>query len=299
LRTENTSILFTRPGLDEVVKLYNQNRRRFYSVYTASKSTKHGYVQVATEGDFQAASEVSQAEGIDFQDFATPYYMQLTPRKRAIGFSIATEELTSDMYGIIADKGPKMLAAIDKAKEYDAAAFINLGGPGGTVNTPDGVSFFNGAHLMETGTFSNVLNGQPALSVTALAQAKSALFQQPSHTGDPMCFDGDCLLLVHPDQYDLAFRLTNSDRLPTTGDNDKNWAGMRVTPVQVPYFSSTTAWALVVADKNRNPMKLVSRRGLQTKEQPDISKDAVLYTATEIWVKGAYDPRGIVYSAGA
>ncbi|MGV3613842.1 MAG: hypothetical protein ACO1SV_00785 [Fimbriimonas sp.] len=298
MRTENTSILFTRPGLDEVVKLYNQKRRRFYSLYTGTKSTKHGYVQVATEGDFQAASEVNQAGGIDFQDFQTPYYMQLAPRKRAIGFSIATEELTSDMYGIIADKGPKMLAAIDKAKEYDAASFINLGKTS-AVQTPDGLSFFNAAHLMETGTYSNILAGNPALSVTSLAAAKSALFQQPSHTGDPMCFDGDFLLLVHPDQYDLAFRLTNSDRLPGSGDNDPNWAGMRVRAVQVPYFSSPTAWALVVADRNRNPMKLVSRRGLQTKEQPDISKDAMLYTATEIWVKGAFDPRGIVFSEGA
>lgn len=298
MRTENTSILFTRPGLDEVVKLYNQKRRRFYSLYTGTKSTKNGYVQVATAGDFQAASQVSQAGGIDFQDFQTPYYMQLTPRKRAIGFSIATEELTSDMYGIIADKGPKMLAAIDKAKEYDAAAFINLGTTD-AVKTPDGISFFNPAHLMETGTFSNMLAGSPALSITSLAAAKAALFQQPSHTGDPMCFDGDFLLLVHPDQYDLAFRLTNADRLPGSGDNDPNWAGMRVRAVQVPYFSSPTAWALVTADKGANPMKMVSRRGLQTKEQPDISKDAVLYTATEIWVKGAYDPRGIVFSAGA
>lgn len=298
MRTENTSILFTRPGLDEVVKLYNQKRRRFYSLYTGTKNTKSGYVQVATEGDFQAASEVNQGGGIDFQDFQTPYYMQLTPRKRAIGFSIATEELTSDMYGIIADKGQKMLSAIDKAKEYDAAAFINLGATS-TVTTPDGLHFFHAAHLMETGTFSNILNGNPALSVTSLAAAKSALFQQPSHTGDPMCFDGDFLLLVHPDQYDLAFRLTNSDRKPGGNDNDPNWAGMRVTAVQVPYFSSATAWALVTADKNRNPMKMVSRRGIQTKEQPDISKDAILYTATEIWVKGAFDPRGIVYSSGA
>lgn len=298
MRLENTSLPFTRPGLDEIVKLYNQSRRRFWAMYTGTKSTKHGYMQVATEGDFQPASEVNQGEDIDFQDFQTPYYMTLTPRKRALGFSIGTEVLTSDMYGIIASKGTKMLAAIDKAKEYDAAGFINLGNTS-AVQTPDGVNFFSAAHLMENGTFSNILSGNPVLSIEALADAKTALFQQPSHTGDPMCFDGDFLLLVHPSNYDLAYRLTESDRLPGGNDNDPNWGGMKVRAMQNPYFSDEDAWALVVADKNKNPMKIVSRRGLQTKEQEAITKDGILYTATEIWVKGAFDPRGIVFSAGS
>jgi hypothetical protein len=302
MRTETTSILFTRPGLDEIVKLFNEKRRRHYSLYTGTASTKHGYVQIATEGDFQPAAETRQGEGIEFQDFQTPFYQQLIPRKRALGFSIATEDLSSDMYGIIARKGKKMLTSIEKAKEYDAAAFMNLGtlaAASGGIDTPDGLPFFSAAHIQDQGTFTNILPGNPALGVTSLAAAKSALFKQPSHTGDPMCFDGDFLLLVHPDNFDLAFRLTHSDRQPTTNNNEDNWAGARVTAIQVPYFSSTTAWALVVADKNLNPMKMVARRGTTTDEQKDVSKDAILYTATEIWVKGAYDARGIVYSAGA
>jgi hypothetical protein len=46
-------------------------------------------------------------------------------------------------------------------------------------------------------------------------------------------------------------------------------------------------------------MKVVVRQGLRTNEQPDINHDGTLYTATKIWVKGAFDWRGIVYSAGA
>lgn len=300
MRTENTSLRFTIPGLDVVVQLYQKNVKTFYDKFTVTTTLNgpRGYYQVATEGDFLPASEVNQAEGIDFQDFQTPYYMNLTPRKRAIGFSIATEDLTTDLYGLLAKRGTKMMRAITKSKEYDAADFINLGTTT-AVPTPDGLAFFSAAHLYQLGTYSNILTNNLPLSYLALEQAKQELFTQPSHTGDPMAFAGDMTLLVHPSNMGLANRLCSADRMPTTNDNDKNWGGQNVTPLANPYFSSTTAWALVMSDKSVNPMKMISRRGLKTDEQPDISRDAMLYTATEIWIKGAFDPRGIIYSAGA
>ena len=304
MRIENTSILFSRPGLDDVVRMYSKKKQRFYSLFTSPKTTNHGYVRIATKGDFAPASAVLQGEAIDFQDFQTPYYMDVTPLKRAIGFSAAQETQSSDLYGIFADRGPLMVESIERSEEYDAAGFINLGtltAANGGVSTPDGLAFFSAAHLFQNGTYSNVLAGNAALSVTSLAAAKSALFQQISHTGQPMAFAGDMLLLVHPDNMDLAYRLCNTvdGRRPTSGaDADKNWAGMNVKPIQNPYFSSSTAWALVMASTDQNPMKIWNRQGLRTNEQLDINHDGTLYTATKIWVKAALDPRGIVYSAG-
>jgi hypothetical protein len=301
MRLENTSLAFTRPGLDTVVKLYAKTKRRFYTRFTTQTALggPKGFYRVATEGDFTPASQVTQGEAIDFQDLQTPYYMDLYPVKRAIGFSAAQELTSSDLYGLMASRGPKMVEAIERSMEYDAANFLNLGSS--SVLTPDGLSFFNSAHLLQTGTASNILSGNPVLSITALAAAKSALFQQVSHTSQPMAYTGNMLLLVHPDNYDLAYRLCNTEggRQPQSGaDSDKNWGGMDVIPFQNPYFTSSTAWALVM-EGAENPMKVVVRQGLRTNEQPDINHDGTLYTATKIWVKGAFDWRGIVYSAGA
>lgn len=300
MRIQNTAPLFARPGLDIVVKMYSDKKIRFYDKFTSDKSTNHIFYRVATKGDFLPASEVLEGEPIDFQTFQTPYYMDLYPRKRAIGFSASQETASSDLYSIYAERGPLMVDAIERSMEYSAADFINLGTT--SVLTPDGLSFFNAAHLMQTGTFTNILPGNLVLSVNSLALAKTALFTQPSHTGQPMAFAGRMKLLVHPANMDLAYRLTHpvDGRRPQSGaDSDPNWGGMDVEVVQNPYFSSTTAWALVMADDRWNPMKMIERQGLRTNQQLDINHDGTLYTATKIWVPGAFDPRGAVYSAGA
>lgn len=298
MRIENTSLPFSRPGLDYVIALYNKNRNNFYTQFTVAEANTKPFIRVATEGDFQAASEVGQGEPIDFQDWQTPFYRDYTFRKRALGYTEASETSLSDLYGAYSRKMPKMLKSIDRAMEFDAAEFLNLA-TSTTVPTPDGLALASAAHLLDVGTYSNILSGNPPLSVTSLAQAKTEIFKQVSHTGEPMAYDGDLVLLVHPDRQDLAYRLINADKQPTTGDNDPNWAGQKVKLVVNPYFSSTTAWALVAADKASNPLKMVTRRGVLRKEDYDINRDAYVFTATCIWLKAAMDWRGFVYSAGA
>jgi hypothetical protein len=291
--------------LDFIVPLYAKSQPRYYERFTGSESSNHVYIKVYTEGDFPTANVVDEGGVINFDDFATPYNMDVYFQMRALGYAQSSLAESSDLYGILAKRGKKMVDSIYRAMEYDASDFLNLGTSGNSSNqllTPDGVTFFSAAHLYALGTFSNIVTGNPALSITALAQAQQQLMNQPSHEGSPITFEGPKILMVPTALADLAYRLTNTDggRQPQSGaDADKNWAGRDITVVVNPFFTSTTAWALVTADKAKNPMKMITRRGLVTKEQPDISRDGTLYTVTCVWAKAPFDPRGIVYSAGA
>lgn len=296
MRIQSLAPLFERPGLNLIVSLYRENAELQYTKFVNQIDNKDYFFRVATEGDFSPAMAVNEAVGIDFQDFATPYFMDVYPVKRAVGFGISTEVGESERYGLIAKKGAKMSRAIIKSLEADCANFINLA-TNAALTTPDGVVFASAAHLADASTYSNILTGTPALSLPALEQAVQEITRQPSHTGDPMMWTGPYKLLVPPELWGLANRLVKSMKVPQSNDNDPNWVGGMISEVVMsPYFTSATAWALVVDNAEDNPMKLVNRRSLTTHEQYAIGNDVNLYTANQIWVKFAKDPRGFIYS---
>jgi hypothetical protein len=305
MRLQSEAPLLHRPGVDVVVQMFASPANGLvYPRYVRQTDNQFNFVRVHTEGDFDAAEIVGEGAVIDYQNFDTPYVRDYPFYKRGLGFSISKEAMKSAEAAskYLSDRAMKMGDAIRKAKEADIANYMNLATSTAAPNaavTPDALSVASAAHLRDGGTFSNVLTGNSPLSVTALAQAVQELISQVSHTGDPMMFMGPYKLLVPPALADLANRLVKTQKLPTTGDNDINWAGSFVDEVIVnPYFTSTTAWALVVSGA-KNPLTMVNKVVLDTDEDKDIDTYGQKFTAVAIWTKIPKDPRGFIYSAGA
>lgn len=302
MRLQSEAPLLHRPGVDLLVEMYANSPQRVYPRYVRQLDNDNNFYRVHTEGDFEAAEIIGEGASIEYVNFETPYVRDYNFYKRGVGFSISKESLQTAKMGYLQDRAMKMGDAIRKAKEADIANFLNLATSTAGINapvTPDGVALASASHLRESGTYSNVLTGNSPLSVTALAQAIQELISQVSHTNDPMMFMGPYKLLVPPALADLANRLVKTQKQPQGNDNDINWAGSFVDEVIVnPYFTSTTAWALVITG-SRNPLTMVNRVNLDTDEDKDIDTYGLKYTAVSIWAKVPKDPRGFIYSAGA
>lgn len=303
MRIQGNAPAFHKSGaLDLVFKVWSDKQGQpRYAKYTSSMKTDNYFVRMGTEGDFQPAAPVGPTEVVTPQDFQTPFYKDIYPRIYALAFIVEDLAKESDKHGIISDKGRKMFRAIERAMELDAAEFMTLGTTT-SVATPDGLALFSAAHLLQTGTASNIVTGNPALSVVSLAQACQELLKQTWHTGEYVDSMGKYNLLVPPDLADLANRLVNATKYPTTNNNDPNWGGGQIGEVIVnPYFTSTTAWALVPAEKDENPLKIVTRRGVVNLEQPliDVGGGATKYVSNKVWAKFPMDWRRTIYSAGA
>jgi len=255
---------------------------------------------MAQEGDFPAATVMNQGTGVSFEDYKTGPYKDFTGIKRGIGFAVAREVVESDVYGVVKKRGPKMARAMVRTIEADMANQMNLA-TSTVVTPPDGVALA-GTHTYDGGTFSNVITGNPALSITALEQAIQEMMIQPSQTGDFLMLDGPYNLLVPPQLYMLAKRLVDTTRgLPQTLNNDINAVnslGFIKDVIVNPFFTSPTAWMLVVADDEENPMKMLNRRDFDTQEEFDKVKDVQIVVCTQIWARMLQDWRGSCYSAG-
>lgn len=296
-RVESLALPFIHAGIDKVVQLYRDKLPTRYDKYVHTITDKQGYYRLAQEGDFPAATVMNQGTGVAFEDFKIGPYKDWFPIKRGIGFSVAREVVESDVTGIIKRRAPKMARAMVRTLEADMANHLNLA-TSTNLTPPDGIALA-GTHGYDGGQFSNIITGNPALSVTSLEQAVQEMMIQPSQTGDFLMLDGPFNLLVPPQLHFLAMRITESLRLPQTNNNDTNpVAGFIKDVIVNPFFTSPTAWALVVAGSDENPLKMLNRRGFDTQEEFDKVRDVNVVVCTQIWARMLADWRGFNYSAG-
>lgn len=298
MRVQSQSPRFHRKDLDSIVKLYQAGAKLFYPSFVKRRSTMNNFDRIGTEGTFPALSVVNEGTSIPELDFRTPFYMDVTPYKYGGVFSVSSEAMETDKYGLITSRSMKLLRAEAKAKEILCADIHNLA-TSTSLATPDGLAFASASHLYNGGTFSNIVTGNPALSAASLAQAvNEMMYIQVDDEGDPMHYTGPYTLLIHPNNFELATRLVNATKYPTTNNNDPNVAGGFISNVVAnPYFTSTTNWSLI-ADGADRPFVLLDRRAprIEQKEGGDFRKDGEAFRITSMFTRYAEDPRGFIFS---
>lgn len=295
-RTRRMSPQFFKAGLNEIIR-ESDNKPSVWKTLAKVVTTDDLTYNYSTESGLPPASEINEATGIPYEDFATPFNGSSEPVKRGIGFSCSWEWLNTKGYNLMGDRGRRMARSIEKTREADIAGFMNLGGS--TLTTPDGVAIFSASHLISTGFFSNIVTSNPALSIGGLETAIGELLQQVDYTGDPTMTGGSYTLFVHPANYMLAQRLTGANKVPQSNNNDPNPAGELITRVvQNPYFTNPLAWLLV--SNEENPFAVVQQGGgVRTYTEYDMDKDVHKFSALASWSKFARHPQGLIYSSGA
>lgn len=296
-RIDSIALPFTHAGLDEIIKLFRLKQRAIYKSFVKVNNSKQGYYRMAQEGDFGPAAEVNQGTAIPFQDYKTGPYKDTKGIKHGIGFAIARETVEADVYGIVRERGPKIARAMNRTIDADMANHINQAQTT-QVTPPDGAALA-GPHNYDGGVYSNVIAGNPALSVFALETAVQSMLDQPSQTGDPSMIDGPFNLIVPTALKFLAERITGADKLPQTNNNDPNAVRGSIKNVIVnPFITSPTAWAICVADDTDNPLRMLMRRDFDPQEDFDKVRDLNIYVATQIWARMLSDWRGFSFSPG-
>jgi len=299
-RTEYDALQFANKGLSDVVKLFNDEQRTYYTSFTKIKNNRDQTFRLSTHGDLPPATAFAQGTAIPVVNFQTPYSKDIVPVRVGNQVPWDNEVEVSDLYGIISQTGPKLLSSVIDVMEQSAANLFNLATSTAYANylTPDGVALASASHLSGSGLQSNLATGA-ALSYTSVEDMAQLFLGQKSHEGRPLNWRGKFKLLVGTAKAGIANRVVSAQKVAGTNYNDPSWASGMVSEVIVnPYFTSTTAF-MGVAEGSYNPLIMVVKRAPKMTAWKEDARDGNSMGCVATFIAAPRDFRGVIYNAGA
>jgi phage major head subunit gpT-like protein len=219
----------------------------------------------------------------------------------AHAFKITEEAVEDGRYGDISAKYARSMArGMRYTKEVRGASVLNNGFDTNFAGG-DGKPLFATDHpLQGGGTWSNKLTTAADLSEEALEDANVALRGFVDDRGIPVQAKARRLIIPRQSIY-VATRILNSVKQPGTANNDPNAMkelgefpdGVTVNT----YLADSDAW--YIKTDVPDGMKHFVRRKLKKGMEGDFETGNLRYKATERYVFGWTDPRGMYASEGA
>ncbi len=225
-------------------------------------------------------------------------HLTLTVTKYGLGFSVSEEMIKDGKFDLVADMTRKLAKSARESQEIQAMNIFNNGFSSQT--TADGVSVFNAAHPLPSGSsFRNVLSVAADLSPTMLDQMLADFETQ--FVGDSGIIYNlkPANLLVHPLQKRYAHELIGSSLKADTADNNLNSFlndGLQV--VSSPHLTDTNAVFLTAAPAETG-LRIIEREQVQTKSNESFDTDSMKYKSMYREIIGVTQAYGVFGTPGA
>jgi hypothetical protein len=287
------------PGLNAIFGKYKDLPYQHTQVFDATESTKSYEEDVELTG-FGLAPVKSEGASISYDSHSQGPTTRYTNVTYGLGFVETIEAVEDNQYKDRAQKRTAMLArSMRVTKETVVANVINRAFSNTYVGG-DGVELISTAHPTVNGTQSNELSVAADLSEASLED----MFIQIMNAVDSRGLRIRLMpkkLIVPPNMAFEAERIVKSNLQNDTALNAINAiksTGMLPGGVMVwHYLSDTDAW--FITTDAENGLKLFNRRALSFAKDSDFDTDNFKHKATERYVAGWSDWRGIYGSEGA
>lgn len=206
---------------------------------------------------FKSTLGVAQQKGEGAEVFTDKsqqlYVGQYSHAAYAVGVDITFESIEDDLYeNEMVEAGMYIEESLQEAEEIVSANLINNGWSNvGTALAKDGLSVFNTAHILRSGTFSNELSVYQSLSESSLEDVCVAISKFTNASGLRAKVKPECLV-VPSDLMFTADRLLASSLQAETGNNAINAVTKKFPKgyEASPYFTDTGAWFVKTNARN-------------------------------------------------
>jgi hypothetical protein len=288
------------PILNEVFDgVYDQRADEWKMVFREQKGIPRNYHEEPVLYGFGAAPELPDGMAVSYQSGGVLFLQRYLYKVYGLAFSL-TKVLVEDGDHIrIGQTYAKHLAqSLIETKETLGANILNrafnAAFPGG-----DGVALVSASHPIVNGTFSNQLTTPAALSQTSLEQLLIQIRNAVDNNGKRIRLTPK-KIVTGPSNVFQSEVLLKSVLRTGTADNDinpvKSMGLLSEGQANLSRITSTTAW-WIQTDAPEG-LKLLMRRGLEKSMEGDFETDSMRYKATERYVFGWTDPRGVYGTAG-
>jgi len=272
--------------------------RRYYNV----KNSNRKFERIHTVTAFGDVPEKGEGALYTTDLLQAGYTKDFTHTEFGLGFEYTETAMEDDQENQLT-QGAKWLAFSARyVQEKRAAAPFNNGF--GSETTPDGVSFFNTAHVLKGGgTARNRLATDADLSVNSLTDILSDMQTETKiESGQLVDVIDGLVLLVHPSNEMLAYTILESKGASGTADNDTNALRARRswTMIVNPHLTDTDAFFVGASNKNMHGLCTYERTGIQAKpvrEDPKTGNLIIKVRFRQSW--GAWMWQGWYGTSGA
>ena len=288
------------PILNEVFDgVYEQRADEWKMVFREQKGIPRNYHEEPVLYGFGAAPELPDGMAVTYQSGGVLFLQRYLYKVYGLAFAL-TKVLVEDGDHIrIGQTYAKHLAqSLIETKETLAANILNRAFNGAYLGG-DGKSLVDTAHPLVNGVFSNQLSTAAALSQTSLEQMLIQIRNAVDNNGKRIRLQPK-KIVSGPSNVFQAEVLLKSVLRTGTADNDinpvKSMGLLADGQANLSRITSTTAW-WVQTDAPEG-LKLLMRRALEKSMEGDFETDSMRYKATERYVLGWTDPRGVYGTAG-
>lgn len=244
----------TKQGLVEIPPTH----KKLFSDGTTTRK----FERMQSIAPFGTAPRKGEGEEYSFDQIQPGYSKDITPLEYGFGFLWTETAEEDDDYGVLMQYAKWLGFSVNVMQEIQAAAVFNEG-LAGTRLTADGIALFSTGHLIKRGgTAKNKLSVPVDLSVSGLAQLRADMRMNTKLESGQLVRPQDSFyLLHHPDNEAQAIRITKSERLPQTNDNDVNpvQSIMKVEPLCWEYLEDSDAYILIAKNPSSHGLKKLSR----------------------------------------
>ena len=280
--------------------IYSVRKDEYAQVFKEQRGIPRNYHEEPVLFGFGAAPELPDGTAVTYQSGGVLFLARYTYRVYGLAFAL-TKVLVEDGDHISIGRtyAEHLARSLIETKETLGANILNRAFTAGYVGG-DGVTLVNPAHPIANGqTFSNQLSTAAACSQTSLEQILIQIRQAVDNNGKKIRLEPK-KLVVSPSNFFQAEVLLKSALRTGTNNNDIN--PLVTTGVlgggqaNLSRLTSNTAW-WVETDAPEG-LKLLMRRPLEKSMEGDFETDSMRYKATERYIFGWTDPRGVFGTPG-
>lgn len=281
--------------------IYNARQDEWKQVFKEQRGIPRNYHEEPVLFGFGAAPELPDGTAVTYQSGGVLFLARYVYKVYGLAFAL-TKVLVEDGDHISIGRtyAEHLARSLIETKETLGANILNRSFTGGAYVGGDGVSLVNSAHpIANGGTFSNQLSTAAALSQTSLEQILIQIRNAVDNNGKRIRLEPK-KLVVSPSNYFQAEVLLKSALRTGTNNNDVNplvtTGVLSGGQANLSRLTSTTAW-WVETDAPEG-LKLLMRRPLEKSMEGDFETDSMRYKATERYIFGWTDPRGVYGTPG-
>ncbi len=281
-------------------KAYSEHKVEWMELFDTYKSSKN-YEEDMGITSFGLAAVKSEGNPITYDSERQGFVTRYTNVVYGNGFIITREMVEDDLYSVVGQKRAKGLAfSMRQTKETVGANVYNRAFDSNFTGG-DGIELSSSVHKnVAGGTWANELTTTADLSESALEQAHIDIGKYTDDRGLKINVRPLCLVIPVDLQFE-AERILKTPYRVGTADNDLNAhysmgklpKGYKVNH----YLTDVDAWFL--RTNAPDGMKAFQRRPLQFTIDNDFDTENAKFKATERYVFGWTDPRGLFCVQGA